>query len=108
MLTEVQGTTCLATRDGPIWQRLFRQEGQHDFLLKQGGSRLVAFAERCLHQAKEPNIKHESPWTTLLVDQSRLTLVLGHLVILLLIRKKGLHLVQEGEGHRIGELVDDG
>src|SRR2546421_995637 len=109
-LTLIEGysTECLAGSDGPNRQHLFWQEGQHAFLLKQGGSRLIAFAERCLNQAKEPDIKHESSWTTLRVDQSRLTLVLGHLVILLLIGKKGLHLVQEGEGHRIGELVDDG
>jgi len=108
MLTDGHGTQRLAGGDGPNRQRLFWQEGKKAFLLEQGGNRLAAFAERCLNQAKEPNIKHESSWTTLLVDQSRLALALGRLVILLLIRKKGLHLVQERERHRVGELVDDG
>src|SRR5260370_19310645 len=108
MLTEGHSTQCLAGGDGPNRQRPHWQEGQHAFLLEQGGSRLVAFAERSLNQAKETHRKHESSWTTLLVDQSSLAIVLGRLIILLLIHKKGLHLVQERQGHRVGELVDDG
>src|SRR2546428_220056 len=95
MLTKGHSTQCLAGSDGCNRQRPCWQEGQHAFLLEQGGVCLFTFAKRSLHQAKEPHIKHESSWTTLLVDQSRLALALGRLVILLLIRKKGLHLVQE-------------
>src|SRR5258708_6094637 len=76
MLTEGHSTQCLANGDGPNRQRLFWQEGKKAFLLEQGSSGLIAFAEYRLHHAKEPNIEHEPSWSALLVDQSCLALLL--------------------------------